>query len=737
MYRSHVKNEYRRLKREYFNKQLNLLSNPDVTHKTFWNIVKTLYGSKVKRSIPTLIDNDKQYTTETEKAELLNTYFASQSTLNPPPSEYSLPILTYTTEARISDVNILPDDVFDILNNLPVNKASGPDKISNRLLRSTAVGISYPLSRLFTKCMQNSHFPSSWKQANLTAIYKKNEDYIKENYRPISLLSCVSKINERLIFNALYEYCVSNDIFNKHNSGFKKLDGTVNQLVNITHSLYSGLDSGHDMCMVFLDVSKAFDKVYHEGLLFKLEQIGVSGNLLHWFKSYLTKRTCRVLLNGASSGWLPTNAGVPQGSILGPLLFLIYTNDIVNNIESNIYLFADDTSLLHPIDDPIKSFELLNRDLNTLVLWANQWRVTFNAGKTEYMIFSYKNKIPTTKALYLGNSEIKQVDSHTHLGLTFDTKLTWKNHVERINEKALHRLGNIRRIRHLIPRLTSLNLYKSLVRPIIEYADVVFDNMSATLQQKLDSTQREALIISTRAYRRTPTQYLYDDTGLERLASRRYQHRLNLYYKIVNNLVPTELRNLLPPLVGQNANYNLRRAVPHKRIVPFAKTTRFANSFFLKTTNDWNNLNQNTINSLSMTIFKQSIKETIDNENLYYLYNNALGMSGINHTRMRLGLSALKHQLHTFGIIDNPICDFCHLANETTTHYFLECPMFAMPRISFIVSLTDIIPFHVLSQLSDQGLIELVLKGSSHLSKSVNLELFKTVQQYIVDTCRF
>ena len=737
MYRSRVKNEYKRLKREYFDKQLDLLNNPDVNCKTFWNIVKTLYGSKVKRSVPTLIDNDNQYTTDSEKAELLNTYFASQSHLDPPPSNYSLPNLTYITESRISDIYVTPDDVLDILGSLPVNKASGPDKISNRLLRHTAPGICHPLSRLFNTCMQNSHFPSSWKQANLAAIYKKNEDYIKENYRPISLLSCLSKINERLIFNELYEYCVSKDIFNKHNSGFKKLDGTVNQLINITHSLYSGLDNGYDMCMIFLDVSKAFDKVYHQGLLFKLEQIGVSGNLLRWFESYLINRSCRVLLNGTTSRWLSTNAGVPQGSILGPLLFLIYTNDIVENIESSIYLFADDTSLLHPIDDPIQSYELLNRDLKTLVDWAHQWRVTFNPSKTEYMLFSYKNQPPTTQTLYLGNSEIKQVHSHTHLGLTFDTKLTWKKHVERINKKALHRLGNIRRIRYLIPRLTSLNLYKTLVRPILEYADVVFDNMSATLQQKLDSTQREALVITTGAYRRTPTQNLYDDTGLERLTNRRYQHRLSMYYKMVNNLVPTQLRNCLPPLVGRNANYNLRQGIPHRRIVPFTRTARFANSFIPKTTNDWNNLSNHVISSPSISCFKQSIKGNFGTENLHYLYNSAPGKSGINHTRMRLGLSALKYQLHSFGIIDNPTCDFCHLANETAVHYFLQCPMFAMPRISFIVSITDVVPFQLLSQLSDQGLTDLALKGSSHLTKSVNLELFKNVQRYIFETSRF
>ena len=736
-YRSKVKYEFRRLKKEYFERQLLLLNNPDLCCKTFWRIAKTLYGNKMKKSVPTLLENGRQYSSDKEKVDLLNSYFASQSTLEAPSQDFSLPIFNYATEARINTINVSPEDVQKVLCSLPVNKASGPDNISNKLLKNVAPSICFPLSRLFNLCMRNSHFPDIWKVSNITPIYKKDEDYIKEHYRPISLLSCVSKVNERLVFEELYDYCISNDILNKCNSGFKKFDGTVNQLIDITHNLYSGLDKGFDMCMVFLDVSKAFDKVYHKGLIYKLRQIGVTGDLLGWLESYLNNRYCRVVLNGTSSSLLATNAGVPQGSILGPLLFLIYINDIVKNIESKIYIFADDTSLLQLIDDPVLSYDLLNRDLDRLLQWSKQWRVTFNANKTEYMLFSYKNHQIPTPELYLGTSAIKKVHSHTHLGLTFDSKLTWKSHVERISKKASQRLGNVKRIRHLIPRKTSLNLFKTLVRPIIEYADVVFDNMSIELQQKLDGIQREALIMTTGAYRRTPTENLYSDTGLERLSDRRYQHRLAVYYKMVNNISPAYLSNNLPPLSRQNTNYNFRQFGQHKRIVPFARTTRLATSFIVKTSIDWNNLNDNTASCPTLPSFKRCLKQKFVVHSLFCVYNSEPGLSGIHHTRLRLGLSALKQQLFHFGIIQNPTCEHCYLADESVYHYFLECPTFAAYRIHLMVSLINILPFELFSTLSEQELIDILLYGSNLLTKDINLKLFQCVCKFISNTGRF
>ncbi len=186
--------------------------------------------------------------------------------------------------------------------------------------------------------------------SNVSPVYKKAFRYLKENYRPVSLLSCVSKIMERIVYNALYNFFKVNGLLSERNSGFKEKDSTINQLVHLCHQIYQGLDSAKDICLVFLDVSKAFDKVYHPALLHKLERMGVSGNLLKWLGSYLSDRKQTVVINGVCSDSKSINASVPQGSILGPLLFLAYINDLVDDLETTPYLFEYDTSLFCPID---------------------------------------------------------------------------------------------------------------------------------------------------------------------------------------------------------------------------------------------------------------------------------------------------------------------------------------------------------------------------------------------------
>jgi len=195
---------------------------------------------------------------------------------------------------------------------------------------------------------------------------------------------------EKAIYNRIYMYLIRNNLLTWRNSGFHKSDGTVNQLVNIVHIIYHDMDQGMDNCMAFLDASKAFDKVWHKGLLYKLQQIGINTDLVDWFSSYLNQRQIRTVIEGKSSQWATIYSSVPQGSILGPLLFLVYINDIIRNINSNIYLFADDTSITQTLDrnDPDQAVNILNEDLRTLTKWAQLWHVTFNPENSEYVIFA-------------------------------------------------------------------------------------------------------------------------------------------------------------------------------------------------------------------------------------------------------------------------------------------------------------------------------------------------------------
>jgi len=213
--------------------------------------------------------------------------------------------------------------------------------------------------------------PGNLKLANVTPFYKKSDPTDPQNYRPITLLSCVGKLMERRVHKNLYNHITANNLLTHHQSGFIRGDSTVNQLVYIYNDICKAIDDGKEVRAVFCDISKAFDRVWHRGLLFKLDHLGIQGNLLSWFKSYLSARKQRVVYANTASSWCNVSAGVPQRSILGPLLFLLYINDIVSHINSNIKLFADDTSTYIIVKDPTDSTAIINQDLDTVLNWSH------------------------------------------------------------------------------------------------------------------------------------------------------------------------------------------------------------------------------------------------------------------------------------------------------------------------------------------------------------------------------
>ena len=237
---------------------------------------------------------------------------------------------------------------------------------------------------IFKNCLRSNTFLDVWNKANVTPVHKKGDKQVLKDYRPMSLLPICWKIFEKLIFNALYSF-EDHKLLNPCQSGFKKNDSCINQLVSITHEIYSAFDCNPSLEVrgVFLDLSKAFDEGWHDGLIYKLKSLGISGSLLKLIQNYLDNRFQRVLLNGQTSEWKPVKAGVPQGSILGPLFFLVYINDICSNLSTNVKLFADDTSLFSIVNDANKSFENLSNDLCIISNWAYQWKMSFNPDRSK------------------------------------------------------------------------------------------------------------------------------------------------------------------------------------------------------------------------------------------------------------------------------------------------------------------------------------------------------------------
>ena len=335
----------------YFTNLGKRLIDPNTSPKTYWTILKKFLNKVKISNIPPLLVNGIFETDFKKKASIFNEFFANQcSTLN---NGSVIPDFKYKTEKRARFINFQLSDLSKIINNLNPNKANGHNNISIKMIQLCGDSIIPPLKTLLESAIKSGYFPDSWKKGNITPVHKKDRKNIVKSYRPISLLPIFGKIFEK--------------ISNKQ-SGFQSGDSCVSQLLAITHEIYQAFDSNPSLETrgVFLDISKAFDKVWHKGLLFKLKSYGVEGDLYNILKHYLQNRNQRVLLNGQSSPWLDVNAGVPQGSVLGPLLFLIYINDLPENLISVSKLFADDTSIFSTVQNVIKSSEDLNKDLETV-----------------------------------------------------------------------------------------------------------------------------------------------------------------------------------------------------------------------------------------------------------------------------------------------------------------------------------------------------------------------------------
>jgi hypothetical protein len=641
----------------------------------------------------------------------------SQSTIDN--DNENVPDIPYPNEPILNTLILSENDVKEAIKNLDETKAVGPDLIHNILIKSASDYITTPLTKFFNKCLIYGTFPNIWKLAHITPIHKKGPKENCNNYRPISLLSCVGKLFETCVHKHLLNFLKVNKILSPSQSGFLPGDSAINQLLSIYNDLCFSFDQGKTTQAVYLDITKAFDRVWHRGLIAKLESVGIRDSLLAWFQSYLHNRRQITVIKGSKSTESVIKGGVPQGSVLGPLLFLIFINDIVENIQSVIKLFADDTSLSLAIQNPRIRADTLNHDLEQIASWAARWKVKFNETKSEVMNYTKGSDI--CLQLTFNNIDLEAQTEHKHLGITLQNNFKWDTHIALLLGKVNMLISCLKSYKYRFTRKSLEILYKSFVLPHFDYGDIIWDNCSEALATLLEDLHLQAIRVITGSVRGTSHQKLYNESGFTTLKERRKRHKLIQYKKIALGICPDYLSNLLPMFVSQVNPYHRRN--PLERVIPRSKTETYNRSFFPSTTKLWNDLPDNILQTDSLSQFKRYLSRNDTPVPSYYYIGDR--KEQIMHCRLRLGMSDLNEDLFNRHLNTIRTCS-CGYARETAAHYILTCVNYITIRRQTILLLPP-----------EWTNINTLLFGNPRLQSQDNNRIFLSVHNFIKESKRF
>lgn len=503
------------------------------------------------------------------------------------------------------------DKVLSLLNGLCMSKATGLDMISARLIRESADVISFSLCQMFNKSLELGIFPDDWKCAKVTPLFKQGERNDTNNYRPISVISIVAKVFERIAYDQLYSFLSKYDVISKHQSGFRSLHSTVTALLEATDNWAYNIDCSNVNAVVFLDLKKAFDTVDHEILLSKLHLYGIQGRAHNWFQSYLSNRSQKCFVNGSLSESCTLKCGIPQGTILGPLLFLLYINDLPNCLSnSQPRMYADDTSLTYADSNPNSIQVSLNKDLDNISKWLSANKLTLNMTKTEFMLIGSRQKLNSlvaTPVLEINGDRIKQVTSTKSLGINIDNNLSWNEHINKLAKKIASGIGALKRIRPFVPSATLHLVFKALVQPHFDYCSVVWGNCGKTLSLKLQKLQNRAARVLTFSNYDANAENLFKILGWQDLSQQREMQTATFVYKSLNGLTPKYLSSKFVERCDITS-YSLRDDT-NKLAIPLPRTNYLKNSFGYRGAVLWNSLPSNVRKARSLNEFRQLLND--------------------------------------------------------------------------------------------------------------------------------
>ena len=535
------------------------------------------------------------------KADIFNNYFYKQFS---EPSLYNIDI-DFTNDSS-NDIDLSAARVKSVLDNLETNKAQGPDAINGVVLKNCSKSLSYPLHKLFNLAYNTGYLPSEWKLPNVVPILKKDDKHKVVNYRPISLTSLVMKVFERILYDKLLTR--TQEKIDQRQHGFLKNKSCNSNLLTLTESIARSLHEKIGTDVVYFDFAKAFDTVSHDLILQKLKvQYKIDGTLLKFFANYLQGRKQQVIIDNAVSNSVDVLSGVPQGSILGPLLFVLFINDIYESIdaETNIELYADDTKIWREIKSE-SDCNFLQKDIAALYAWSRNNKMSFHPDKCKVVsIYDFRPEfikiLPFPKLPYMIDSnDIDFSVCEKDLGVLVNERFRWEDHHSKVLNKAHQMLGFTKRTCHFISDSRKRRtLYLSLVRSNFEHASIIWRPTTETAVNEFDQLQKKALkwILKEENLHYDEETYLKKcyQTNLSPMKVFFDINDLIYFHKIINNQIPLNIPKYIQPYTGQS---RLRQSklddmcyvCDYKSSSFPSCRSPFYKSFFYRVVHTWNSI---------------------------------------------------------------------------------------------------------------------------------------------------
>ena len=547
--------------REFILDQLE--SNKD-NCKQFWKVIREVIPSDKKVDKQDILLKEKGVKMDRgEVAGYINNYFINVGNFSKPEG-FDCPLDNAGTTAAEPSLtgNIanetqenLPHMKFDelkevnvyrIVKEINVSKSSGLDNVSSFIVKEAFQSLIPEITHMFNLSLATSVFPKKWKEALVVPIPKSGDSTLVKNYRPISLLPLPGKIFEKLVHAQITYHLEGNFLLTDTQHGFRRGHSTLHSVEQFTSYINVKMDNKLPTLATFIDFRKAFDCVQHPMLLEKLLHLHLDKSVVSWVKSYLASRSQRVLANGSYSSFETIKQGVPQGSVLGPLFYIIYANDLLDKIiHCKVALYADDTVLFMANKNFETSIKQMQSDINSIEAWCKTNGIMANTDKTKIMLFGSKHTLKEVPPhiIHFGSTNLQSVNTYKYLGVTLDSQLNYALHVNKIISSISCKLKQFQRMRNFLNARAAMLVYKSMLLPILEYGDIFMSAATLKNRKKLQVLQNKGLRCALNRGIETSTNELHADANLLKLKHRRRQHLLNFMFDKTQNSSCLKIRD--------------------------------------------------------------------------------------------------------------------------------------------------------------------------------------------------